>query len=752
MKKSLLNPAKSGLLIVSFLLVCGIAYGQTFTAVASGDWSNTATWSGGTIPPTTIGAGQEVIIGATFTVTMDNDVTLNGNLSEIDVEGTLTAVPHITLNVTSGAITGSGSINTATIMLGVLGSLTFTGSITADTLMNSIISLGSSAQITVNEALILPAFLNVNAGSSLMLGANSTIVLSGGGVTLSTGGTLNLTSNYNVDYTTLSTTSGLELSGSGLGNVTINVGNSNSITLSSNLVMTDSLKFISGTLILNGYNLTANGEISGDIMIAGNAASNLTINTSGGLASSIMFSAGFQNLDDLTINVGSGNSVIISSNLTVSGNLAISGSSNLNVSGVTLTLAGNMTGTGNLVVNGNTNLDITASNSIYGNINLSGTALGNFLLNIGSGNSAMLGTALNVDTLDLMSGALVLGGNNLIINASITGGGTGAILSTPSSNVTVTAAASVAGPLVFLTSSDTINNLTVNIGSGGSLMLGSNLVINGTLDFMNGYVNLAGNALNIGAAGSISGASSTAYIITEGGGYLTMYANVGSTTTFAVGNIANYLPAEITLNSGSSSGTVGVNVSSGVYSQGTAGIMISATQPMVDATWLFQNNIGTGLNTNMNLYWMASAEVNGFVHSNDYISHYVSAWDDIGDSMTAMASGSLYFVTRTNITSMSPFAVFDQQTIPTGINNIVVGSVGFEIYPNPAYDNLYIKNTTGNTDAIYVEIYNTLGQVVSRFQFKDAVFAVPVNELATGTYFIKFYTNNTAVVKKFVKL
>jgi len=50
MKKNLLNPAKTGLLIVSFLLVCGIAYGQTYTAVASGDWSNTATWSGGIVP------------------------------------------------------------------------------------------------------------------------------------------------------------------------------------------------------------------------------------------------------------------------------------------------------------------------------------------------------------------------------------------------------------------------------------------------------------------------------------------------------------------------------------------------------------------------------------------------------------------------------------------------------------------------------------------------------------------------------
>ncbi len=751
MKKSLLNPAKIGLILASFMLVCGIASGATYTAVASGNWSSSATW-GGSAPPFTLTSADQVVIGAGINVTMDQSVTLNNALAEVTVTGTLSAAAYVNLTVISGSIAGSGSVMAARLMLNPLGTFLFTGSITADTLIDSLASLSLGAQIMVNDELALNTLVDIAAGGSLTMGTNSNITVSGGGIAV-TGGMVNLSAGYSVNYTSASATAGLELSGSGLGNVTINVGNSNNVTLSTDLVANDSLKFVSGTLMLNGYNLTLNGQVSGSIMIAGNAASNLTINTTGGLADSILFPTGFQSLDNLTINVGPGNSVRVSSNLTVNGDLVISGSSILNINGINFTVAGNMTGTGSLMVNNNTGLILTGSSSVTGNINIIGSLLGNFTLNIGSGNMAMLGTNLAVSTLNLISGTLALNGNNLSVNTDISAGGTGVILSTPSSNISVTAAGSVSGLLIFSASGDTINNLTLNVGGGGSLRLGSNVILNGNLDFVNGYIDLNSNNLGIGVAGSVSGANSNAYVITNDGGYLTMYASISNTTIFQVGTSDSYLPAEISLNTGSSTGTIGVNASDGVYALGTSGTIISATQPMVNATWLFENNIGTGINANMQLSWMASAEVNGFIHTGDYISHYTSGWDDIiADTMTAIVSGSLYSVTRANITSMSPFAVFDQQTV-TGIKETTESTGGdIQIYPNPAYDNLYIKNTSNSPGLMYVEIYNTLGQMVSSFQFKDAVFAVPVYGLTNGNYIIKFYNDNMQVVKKFSKL
>jgi hypothetical protein len=581
------------------------------------------------------------------------------------------------------------------------------------------------------------------------MGANSTIAVSGASLSLS-GGTLDLTANYNVEYTNMSTTTGLELSGSGLGKVTINVSGMNNVTLSSNLTTNDSLKFVSGTLILNGNNLTVNGELSGNIMISGNSSSNLTINTSGGVSSSIMFTTGFQNLNNLTINVGSGDSVKVSSDLTIHGNLTLSGGSKLDISGQELMLSSDVTGSGTLVVNSSSKLTFNSSSSITGNINIAGT-LGKFTVNIGGSNSVKLGTNLTVDTLDLSSGTLILNSNNLSVNADITASGTGVVYSTAVSNVSVSAATSVNGSLTFDAVWDTVNNLNLNIAGGGSLKLGSQLVINGNLNFTTGYFDIGNNNLSLGVNSSITGAGLMAYVKTSGSGNLTMSANIGDTTRFEVGN-STYLPAQITLNTGSGTGTIGVNVSTGVYSRGTSGVQISSFQPMVNATWLFQNNIGSSLNANMKLSWTTAAEVNGFLHTDDYISHYASLWDDIGDSMTAMASGSLYSVVRANVTSMSPFAVFDQQTIPTGINEVAATDGDIIIYPNPAYQNLYIKNNFTPGSLVNAEIYNTLGQMVSSYQFKDALFAVPVSGLATGTYLIKFYSDNMEVVKKFNKL
>jgi hypothetical protein len=154
----------------------------------------------------------------------------------------------------------------------------------------------------------------------------------------------------------------------------------------------------------------------------------------------------------------------------------------------------------------------------------------------------------------------------------------------------------------------------------------------------------------------------------------------------------------------------------------------------------------------MQLSWEASAEVNGFVHTDDYISHYASAWDNIGDSMSATLSGSLYSVTRANVTSMSPFAVFDQSTVPTGIDEITAETSGIILYPNPASNNIYVKNPLGNGATVYVEVYNTLGQVVTKTQYNNDFLSLPVSSLPEGNYLMKLYNDNMTVVKKFTKL
>lgn len=748
MKKKVQNPLMA-LLTASLLMVGSIAYGATYTAVASGNWSSAATW-GGSAPPFNVTGADQINVGVGITVTMDQNVTLNNALADIDVAGTLTGASNVKLEVVTGNLTGAGNINASNVALDAAGTFNFTGSLTADTLTNAIVSLSNSAQVTVNSALELPSALSIMIGGSLTMGNNSNIDILGGSIAV-VGGTLNLTSNYNVSYLRGAINTGAELTGNGLKNVTVNVGAGNNVALTGNLVVNDSLKFGSGALALNGNNLTVNGALSGSILLNGSMNSNLTINTAGGVAAAIMFNNGFQNINNLAINVGAGNAVKLGSSLAVAGTLTLTGGSKLDITGQTLVINGDLNGNGSLVVNGGSQLNIVTNNAITGNISLTGSDLGKFMLNIGNGNKATLATNLVVDTLSLQGGELALNSNSLVINAGIAANGNGMIASNGASNISVSSSASLKGSLAFDAAADTVNNLNVNVGGGGSLNLGSDLMVKGALAFTAGYVNVQSNNLTIGAAGSITGANSNAYVITGSNGYLTMQASVGNATMFAVGTGTGYFPASITLNAGSAVGKIGVNVSAGVYSAGVGGVKISDYEPMVNATWLFQNNIGNGLNANMQLYWQASAEVNGFIHTGDYISHYAAAWD-MSDTMTAAFSGNLYSVTRANVVSMSPFAVFDQSTVPTGVGTVASASDGFQVYPNPTHEDLYINNPSiSGVNTVYVEVYNTLGQVIAKTQYNNEMLVLPVTSLPPGTYLLRLYNDNMSVVKKFIK-
>lgn len=87
---------KSSILSISVfvftLLIVKTSYSATCTAISSGNWSNPATWSCGTVP----GCGDIIVIPAGFTVNVDTQVDLDENSSPacstatfIQVSGTL---------------------------------------------------------------------------------------------------------------------------------------------------------------------------------------------------------------------------------------------------------------------------------------------------------------------------------------------------------------------------------------------------------------------------------------------------------------------------------------------------------------------------------------------------------------------------------------------------------------------------------------------------------------------------------------
>src|ERR1700722_15198808 len=118
MKREVLKLKKASLLIAVTMLVANIAFGTVFTATTSGNWSANATWGGSA--PSFTNTLDQVTIPMGITVTMDNDVTINGATASVTVAGTLTNSSNNTgLTVSLGTLAGSGNLNADTLTYGV---------------------------------------------------------------------------------------------------------------------------------------------------------------------------------------------------------------------------------------------------------------------------------------------------------------------------------------------------------------------------------------------------------------------------------------------------------------------------------------------------------------------------------------------------------------------------------------------------------------------------------------------------------
>lgn len=104
---------RSSILAIFALLLASPAYSATITSAASGNWSNTATWTGGVVP----GNGDTAVVAAAHTVTIDQAVavgtspvtgavlTIHGNLvlaSSITVRGDVVSDAGKTVTLQAG--------------------------------------------------------------------------------------------------------------------------------------------------------------------------------------------------------------------------------------------------------------------------------------------------------------------------------------------------------------------------------------------------------------------------------------------------------------------------------------------------------------------------------------------------------------------------------------------------------------------------------------------------------------------------
>ncbi|MBL7813366.1 MAG: hypothetical protein JNL70_00070 [Saprospiraceae bacterium] len=185
-------------------------------------------------------------------------------------------------------------------------------------------------------------------------------------------------------------------------------------------------------------------------------------------------------------------------------------------------------------------------------------------------------TVAGILTINLVnSGSAITFGGDITVNGALNITG----LSLPSySNIILGSSVGVTfnGTIAQTTGATfptTLASLTINNSAG--VTLSNPTTVNGTLTFTTGKLSLGANDLTIASGGSISGTSSSNYIVTNGIGRL-IFNNVSGAKTFPIGSSSSsYDPATLTPTSATN---LGVKVSSSFANAVLDGAKVTARE------------------------------------------------------------------------------------------------------------------------------------------------------------------------------
>ncbi|WP_460575579.1 GEVED domain-containing protein [Flavobacterium koreense] len=258
--------------------------------------------------------------------------------------------------------------------------------------------------------------------------------------------------------------------------------------------------------------------------------------------------------------------------------------------------AGDWNIAGNLVV-GNGIIYLGSGGGSYG----ATTVLGNLNVLGGQFNMDQTTTAMSVaGNVSIATGATLVLSGTIGGDFSTAGNWTNTGTFNPNNRLVTfngTAAQTITGGTTF-------SFLTLNNTLG--LTLANPVTVNQTLALTSGKITLGANNLTIGSTGTITGATSTNYIVTNGAGNLVRQSVGNTATLFPIGlNVTNYTPVTLTNTTGTSN--LSVNVGSTITNAVVNSAKIvnlqwnvtssAATTATITPVWVAANQAGSFTNT-----------------------------------------------------------------------------------------------------------------------------------------------------------
>ncbi|MCM8791144.1 MAG: YDG domain-containing protein, partial [Candidatus Omnitrophica bacterium] len=620
-----------------------------FTASVSGNWSNTATWGGGTYYP-----GQQ---NTADTVTINNGIAVTLNITPAYAIASLTlkggnAANSLTFSGTNSlTVTGAVTINAPTA------NVTKVVAVGAGTLNAGSISITSGSNIN-RRSQVTVSTGTINCTGNITFGGTQVSAR----LTFTGSGTLNLGGNLGTGGTFVASTGTVNCNGSAVQTVagyTYNVLKSNNtagVTLAAAItVSTLTIGDVTSNSVFSdgGYQVTSTGTLnltSGTFKLGSgtvatnfpafttrNIAAGTTVEYASSAAQTVSTTPSYSNL---TFS-GAGTKTVAAGTLTIGGNWVVGSTTALNTNNPTINLTGNLSGSG----------AITAGSST---INIAGNWTNNGTFTAGSGtvnyNAASGGQTIgsliyNNLTLSNTSGTQTAAGN-ITVNGTLTTTAGGTLdmatyqllgtLSTINNNGTIRTQNTSATPIPAgktwggtvnydgasqTISTGTYNNLTVS-GSGVKTVNHTSTVINGT--------------------GTISGTAQVLLIVSATGidkvydGTATATVNLSFPNIFTAYSVsATY--ASATFDAGKNVGT-GKSISvSGISLIGadaskftlngvtTATATANITAKDVTITGVSASKVYDGTTAGTSALNFSSAVINGKVSGDDLSINYSSA-------------------------------------------------------------------------------------------------------------------------------
>ena len=698
------------LTIVFALLLASTLNATTITSTGTGGlWNATTTWSGGVVP----GTGNDVIIadGATVTINVSPNTLASltigqGTSGILTFDGVAARAVVVTGNVTvvAGGTFIVQSSGTFTNTLSIGGDLSNNGTFdmsknSSSTICNVTFTKAGDQTITGTPTLTRFRIITLSKtalANRVVCSSNVSFAAAAlwtTGTWEQTAGTLSCTST---NQSLASANGALIFSGSGgyssTGSSLLVAGGALTINTSGTFVIgllansNNNLQITSGSLTIQKGTLNIYGYFK-------NAGGTTTISESGGSGTTniiIKNLSGTNNSFDVPT---AGTFAMSGGTITIVDPLSGStGKYDVNMS-TTNTIPTSITG-GTIVIGDGSSTNTGVSGSFGFFINTHTVPLWNLTINAGttagrqvtlSDNNTPLPRDLVVrNNLTITSGTLnanVGTGSNITLGGTFTNSGT--------FNGSTTSRYTFNGTSAQVTNilPSTVGNL--NLSNSAGITLSNPVIVSSTLTLAGCKVTLNANNLT---AGSVSGGSTSSYVVSNGSGGLIQ--NVPGTSTnvsFPVGYTDTYTP--VVLNNSGTADNFTVSVKDAFDNS-------PATSQVVNKQWTI-TEAGTGANVAITLQWNTADETgtyNGFIRTNPvYIGMYNSPiWQQTLASYTDLGGG-VYTASAGGYTAFSSFAVGNVDALPVELSAFTSNVNGRDINLN------WTTKTEKNSDKFEIE-------------------------------------------------